>query len=243
MKTICRKLIILLALCALPIPAGAAENAAGDQKSLPAQPAPQAVTEKAPKTSEPVSSKSTSQKPSATALPTVALPAAAVTPQTVPDAVKPQQAIVIGYVDLVRVSTESEPGKSGQIKLIEKKQKLQTQIEAKRKQLDKQKAAIEAKLPTLTPGQREAKAKEFQKKVVEYQNFVEKAEKELQDLQQELSRALFEMIEKAASDYGKSSGLALVTVKRDLVYLAGNVTPQDVTEGVVKLINETMQKK
>lgn len=160
-----------------------------------------------------------------------------------PETTKHQPSIIIGYVDPVKISTDSEPGKAGQAKLIEKKQKLQTQIEAKRKQLDKQKAAIEAKLPTLTPAQRESKGKEFQKKVAEYQNFVEKAEIELQDLQQELSRALFDMIEKAASEYGKSNGLALVTVKRDLLYLAGNVTPQDVTEGVVKLINETMQKK
>jgi len=211
MKSICKKILLLLTLCALPTLAFATENAAGEKSTTPpSQPAQQTATETAPKT---------------------------------PEAPKQQPAIMIGYVDLVRVSTESEPGKSGQIKLIGKKQKLQTQIEAKRKQLDKQKAAIEAKLPTLTPGQRESKAKEFQKKVAEYQNFVEKSEKELQDLQQELSRALFEMIEKAASEYGKSKDLALVTVKRDLVYLAGNVTPQDVTEGVVKLINETMPKK
>jgi len=174
--------------------------------------------------------------------PALAITAPAVTPQIAPQAL-PQAAILIGYVDLIRVSTESETGKAGQAKLTAKKDKLQNQIESKRKQLDKQRAAIEAKLPTLNQKQRESKAKEFQKKVAEYQKYVQKADNELQELQQELSRTLFEKIEQAAAEYAKNNGLTLVTVKRDLVYLAGNVIPQDVTEGVVKLINEKGRQK
>lgn len=235
MKSICRKLLILLIVSALPTLAIAAESATGDQKTVPtAQPAPQTVTETAPKTPEPPR-----PKPATQPAPTVAAPV--VTPPTA--AVTPQPAIPIGYVDLVRISTESETGKAGQAKLTEKKKKLQTQIETKRKQLDKQRAAIEAKLATLTPEQRESKAKEFQKKVAEYQKFVQKADDELQELQQDLSRTLFEKIEQAASEYGKRNSLALVIVKRDLLYLADNVISQEITDGVVKLINEQGQKK
>lgn len=228
MKSICKKLLILLTVCAMPTVAMAAENAAGDQKTTPpVQAAPPAASETAPKTPEPPRSQPATQAAPAAATPVVT----------------PPPSILIGYVELGRISNESETGKAGQSKLTEKKKKLQTQIENKRKQLDKQRAAIEAKLPTFTPEQRESKAKEFQKKVDEYQKFVQKADNELQELQQELSRTLFEMIERASSEYGKRFNLALVTVKRDLLYLADNVLTQDVTDGVVKLINEQGQKK
>jgi len=233
MKSVYKKLLTLLLVCALPTVA-IAQSTTGDQKASP--PAPQAVTEATPKTAASPSTKPAEQ-------PALTVTAPAVTPQITPEAFKPQTAILIGYVDLIRVSTESETGKAGQAKLTEKKDKLQNQIESKRKQLDKQRAAIEAKLPTLTQQQRESKAKEFQKKVAEYQKFVQKADNELQELQQELSRTLFEKIEQAAAEYAKSNGLTLVTVKRDLVYLAGNVVPLDVTEGVVKLINEKGRQK
>lgn len=237
MKSIYRKLLILILVCALPTLAMAAESTTGDTKAAPAQPAPLAATETAPKT--PAMPKP--QSAPADVAPAVTPPPTAVTPRV--ETLKPQTAIMIGYVDLIQVSTDSETGKAGQAKLTEKKNKLQTQIETKRKQLDKQRAAIEAKLPTLTPEQRASKAKEFQKKVDEYQKFLQKADNDLQELQQDLSRILYEKIEQAASEYGKSNHLAVVTVKRDLLFLADNVISQDITAGIVKLINEQGQKK
>jgi len=240
MKSIRTKLLILLLVSALPNLAIAAESATGDQKKVPAaQTATQAATEATPKTPAPPTPKPADQPATTAAPPSATSPAAIVTP----NAIKPQAPILIGYVDPIRVSTESETGKAGQAKLTEKKKKFQTQIEAKRKQLDKQRAAIEAKLPTFTPGQRESKAKEFQKKVEEYQKFLQKADEELQELQQDLSRELFEKIEQASTEYGKRNSLALVIVKRDLLYLADNVISQEITDGIVKLINEQGQKK
>jgi outer membrane protein len=140
-------------------------------------------------------------------------------------------------VDPIRVSTDSEPGKAGQARLTDRKNKLQTQIDSKRSQLDKQRAAIEAKLHSYTPQQREAKAKEFQKRVEDYQKLLQKADKELQELQQEQSRLLYERIEQASAEYGKANGLAVVIIKRDLLYQAEGVDGQDITEGIVKLVN------
>lgn len=213
MKSICKKILLLLIISALPNLSIAAETTSAVQMTDSAvQPAPLTA-------------------------PAVTAPSAAVVPQTSSETPRPQPSVLVGFVDLTRISTESESGKAGQTKLTEMKTRFQGQVEAKRKQLDKQRAAIEAKLPTLSPQQRESKAKEFQKKVEDYQKFLQKADNELQELQQELSRSLIEKIESAASEYGKSNNLALVTVKRDLLYLGSNVIPQDVTEGIMKLIS------
>jgi len=154
-----------------------------------------------------------------------------------------QQGMRLGHVDLSRINSESEAGKSLQAKLMEKKGKLQTQIDTKRKQLDKLKAAIEAKIQSLTPQQREAKAKEFQKKVEEFQKVAQNSEKEMQDLQQELVKNLYDKIERVCTEYGKANGFALIVIKRDLLYLSSGVEVQDVTDSIIKLIDGKEQKK
>ncbi len=154
------------------------------------------------------------------------------------EATSAQPAVRLGYVDLMRISNESEKGKAGQAQLAALKKKLQGQIETRRKQLDKQKVAIEATLKTMTPQQREAKGKAFQKKVEEFQKFGMNAEKELQERQEEFSSKLFKAIERACTEFGKANGLALVVVKRELLYLGSGVDAQDVTDGVIKLIDK-----
>ena len=153
-------------------------------------------------------------------------------------AVPAQPSTRLGHVDLARIAAESETGKAGQAQLADLKKKLQGQIETKRKQLEKQKAAIEAKLKTFTAEQREAKAKEFQKKVEEFQKFGMNAEKELQAKQEEFSDKLFKAIEQASAELGKAKGLALVVIKRELLYLGSGVDAQDVTDDVIKKIDK-----
>lgn len=220
MNTFCRRLLITLFVSTLPAMAAAAD-------SLPAQTAPQTAPAAAQKSSA-------AATPQPVQPPTT--PAMAATPAA-------QPVVRIGYVDPIRVSTDSEPGKAGQTKLLDLKQKLQTQIESKRKQLDKQRAAIEAKLSTLSPQQRDAKGKEFGKKVEEFQKFGQNAEKQLQELQQELSNALYGKTEQAAVEYGKTNGFMAIFVKRDLLYAAIGVDVRDVTDDIVKLVNAQDRKK
>jgi outer membrane protein len=153
------------------------------------------------------------------------------------------QSLHLGHVDLARIAAESETGKAGQTQLAGLKKKLQGQIEAKRKSLEKQQAAIEAKLKTLTPPQREAKAKEFQKKVEEFQKFGVNAEKELQTKQEEFTGTLYKAIERACAELGKAKGLSLVVIKREMLYLGSGVDAQDVTDGVISLIDGKEAKK
>lgn len=234
------KILLALLICSLPSLGGAAEKAptatetktaAPLQTVVPAQPAPVV-----PLTSSP------DQLPAAPALtPAAAAPALTLLPKAT-EAPKPQQ-LKLGYVDIARVGAESSLGKASAAQAKQKQEKFQAQLQAKRKQLDKQKAALEAQFPTLNPTQKEAKAKEFQKKVESFQKFGMGAEKELQTLQEDLGKAFNEAIEQAAMEYGKSNGLALVVVKREMLYLSSEVDVQDVSEGIIKLMNGKWSKK
>ena len=178
-------------------------------------------------------------KPAGTQAPAPAVPQASpAAVQTPVEVAAVQQSTHLGHVDLARIAAESETGKAGQAQFADLKKKLQGQVESKRKQLEKQKAAIEAKLKTFTAEQREAKAREFQKKVEEFQKFGMNAEKELQAKQEEFSEKLFKAIEQASAELGKAKGLALVVVKRELLYLGSSVDAQDVTDDVIKKIDK-----
>lgn len=161
----------------------------------------------------------------------------------VKEAAQPVTAAKIGVVDINIISMDSAIGKDAQTKIKGLQAKLQKQVEAKRKQLDKFKADTERQLPSLSPQQREAKSKEFQKKVEEFQKFGMKLEKELMDSQQKLTKALFEAIGKAAEELGKNKGLTAITVNRELLFLGAGVEPVDLTADLVKLLDENGSRK
>jgi len=115
-----------------------------------------------------------------------------------------------------------------------RKEQLQTKVDAKKKQLEKQKSSIEAKIASMTPPQREAKAKEFQKKVEDFQKFGQKSEEELMALQEKETRALFEAIEQAASRYGTANGYAVIVIKKELLHIGKGVDAADVTDSLIK---------
>lgn len=149
----------------------------------------------------------------------------------------------VGVVDINKVSAESAMGKAAQAQVKGLQAKLQKQVESKRRQLDKFKADVERKLPTMSPAQREAKSKEFQKKVEEFQKFGASAEKELMAAQEKLTKGLFEAIVETAAALGKAKGLVAVTINRELLYLKAGVEPLDISSDVVKSLNEKNEKK
>lgn len=176
-------------------------------------------------------------------------PATITAPEIKPAAVQAQPVVAsrkelkIGYVDISRIGMESDLGKSVKAQLIEKKDKLQAKVMAKRKQLDKLKESIEAKLPTYTPQQREAKGKEFQKKVEEFQKLAKESEEAFMKSQEADTNEIFNLIEKTIADYGKTNDFSLIVVKKELLYIGNSIAPLDLTEAILKAINEASKKK
>jgi len=149
----------------------------------------------------------------------------------------------IGYVDIAKIGVESEHGKALKTLLTERKDKLQGKIEEKKKALDKLKTSIEAKIAAMTPKQREAKSKEFQKKLEELQKLAQTSEEEFFTLQEKETKSLYDAVEQAAVAHGKAGGFAAVVVKKELLYIGSNVDTQDVTDALIKELNQTGQIK
>ena len=183
---------------------------------------------------------------SPTSIPSKPLPGLSLLPSLTPsplNAPAPQAVTKIGVVDINRISLESSQGKAAQAKMKEQQTRLQKQVDARKRQLEKMKAEIERQLPTLTPPQRQAKAREFQKKVEEMQKFGMNAEKGLMATQEKLTKGLLHAVEQAAVTVAKQKGLAVVVVKRELLYLDAHVVPTDISDDIVKQINAASAPK
>lgn len=160
-----------------------------------------------------------------------------------PEETAARQPTKIGYVDIVRIGTESDRGKALKSLLTGKKDQLLGKIDGKKKQIEKLKASIESKISTMTPQQREAKSKEFQKKLDDFQKFARTSEEELFALQDKETKALYEAIERSAVAHGTANGFSVIVVKKELLYVGSGVEAQDVTEALIKSLNEAGQKK
>ncbi|MEA5115015.1 MAG: OmpH family outer membrane protein [Geobacteraceae bacterium] len=214
-----KMVVLLLGLCLAAltaVPAIAAEPAGG------AKAAPAAKDSAVP-------------SPLTTALP---LPGPRLTPAD------PRSGVKIGFVDMAKVASDSVPGKAATSEMKTRATRLQNQMKSREKQLSKQKAAIESTIASLSPAQREAKAKDFQKKVADYQKFVQKAGKEIQSREEQLLGNLYKSTQKAAEDYAKTNGFAAVAIKKDLLYLGDTVEAKDLTDVIIKLLgrNQTTKK-
>ena len=144
----------------------------------------------------------------------------------------------VGYVDMIKIAAESDAGKVAKAHFEAKADRHKAQIDTKQKLLEKQKATLEAKLPTYTPEQRTAKIKEYEKKVNELKKMLEKADKEMRPMQEELTKELYGKIEAAARAYGAANGFSIILEKRELLYLGKGIDAEDVTGILIAELNK-----
>lgn len=149
----------------------------------------------------------------------------------------------IGSFDISYIGRESDFSKSVKAQLNEKKVKFEAKITAEKKKLDALKESIESKLPSYTPKQREAKSKDFQKKVEAFQNLVRESEESFMKEQDGETGKIFSLIEKTVSDYGKSNDYALIAIKKDILYIGNGIEAEDLTSIILKAVNDSWKKK
>lgn len=173
----------------------------------------------------------TAPTPSVTAAPTVPVEKI-VSPATT------EARFRVGYVDIIKVAAESDAGKAAKADFEAKATMLKNRIDTKQKLLEKQKAELEAKLPTYSPEQRKTKIKAYEKKVAELRTMLQKADTEMRPLQEELIKDVYSKIEAAAQTYGAANGFSVILEKRELLYLGKGIEAEDVTEFIMKALND-----
>ncbi len=144
----------------------------------------------------------------------------------------------VGYADLMKIAEQSDAGKIAKSHFEAKADRYKAQLDTKQKLLEKQKATLEAKLPTYTPEQRTTKIKEYEKKVDELRKMLQKADKEMRPMQEELVKEVYGKIETAAREYGAANGFSVILEKKELLYLGKGIDAEDVTDALLKELNK-----
>lgn len=151
--------------------------------------------------------------------------------------------VLVGVIDIQKIGTESKIGRAERKRFEARGEKLKGDIEARGKKLEKEKKALEEKFPSLQPDQRQAKAKEFEKKVESYRKMVQKAQEEMEPLQKEINDKIFALVEKGARRVGTEKNLSLIIPKRELIFSSPETSVVDVTEDLLKAVDELYDGK
>jgi outer membrane protein len=153
----------------------------------------------------------------------------------------------IASVDFRKIVQESEKGKKGTEEMKEMAGQYQTKLNAKRKQLEKMKADLDKNGAKLTDAKRNAKVKELQKKIAEFQEFGQNAEQEMAKKEKDLSTQVGTELENVIREYGRANGYTAILHKEGIIYNNGNLIVKDLSEDILKSFNsapkETTPKK
>jgi outer membrane protein len=142
--------------------------------------------------------------------------------------------IKIASIDLRKIALESREGVEASKTMAKMNETVENTLKAKQAELKKFKDALEGKGKKLTAKERTAKEQEFQKKIDQYRELGQNAQKELQAKEQELESKIMDRIEKIVKEFAPKNGYSLVVRKSDVVYIDEK---SDVTAQILKLVD------
>ncbi|MDD5307979.1 MAG: OmpH family outer membrane protein [Deltaproteobacteria bacterium] len=118
--------------------------------------------------------------------------------------------IKIAFVDLRRALNETEEGKAAMAKLKGMKDKLQTKIEGKEKEILAMKDAIEKQQNVLTKDALQKKVEEYYRSVTELQQTYMQFQKELAGKEAELTQGILEKMAKILEQIGRTESYTMI---------------------------------
>jgi len=142
--------------------------------------------------------------------------------------------VKIGYVDLQRALTQVEDGKAA-------KAKLERLVKAKQKDFDKMqddlkrvKDELEQQAAIMKEDLKRQKIQDYQKKLMELQDFYLNNQKELAEQESKLTKPIFERFEKLMGKIATAENYTLIVEKAATVYAAPSI---DLTDRLIKEFN------
>lgn len=138
-------------------------------------------------------------------------------------------------VDVQKILDLSYAGKEAKAKLESAALKAEMEKNSREKELNKLNAELEQQSALLSETERSAKQKSYDRKLMEYRQFVTRSTDELRAENAELTRSLLGKIFKLVQEYGRKKGFVCIFVKNEnMLYLDHKL---DITEAVLHDFN------
>jgi outer membrane protein len=144
------------------------------------------------------------------------------------------QTVKIGVVDVQKALTEVNDGKAVKAKLEAELKKKQRDFDKMQDEAKRLKDEIETQGAMMKEDLKRQKFQEYQKKMVELQEFYLGNQRELADKEGELTRPILERMEKILAKLGKDEGYTAILHSAGTLYSSPSV---DLTDRLIKLYN------
>lgn len=143
--------------------------------------------------------------------------------------------IKIAVVDLNRVLNESNPGKQAMAQLQAQKDKIQAQINRKEDEVRRLQSELRTQGLVLSNQVRRQKELLYRRKLRDAQRFVDDANDDLSDMEQQATAKVLSQIRQVIQKMGKDHGYTLILDRRQGIYYIGNGI--DITDSVIRQVN------
>jgi outer membrane protein len=145
-----------------------------------------------------------------------------------------QERIKIGFIDIQRVISESQPGKRAKERFQAQVKKAESDVVKERQDLEKLKADIEKKGPLLKDEERRNLEADYQRRSVTLQRAMSDYQQELQQKNNEMMADILKELEQIVNEVGKADKFTLILERSQILYSDQGI---DITSKVIETYN------
>ncbi|HEY1236329.1 MAG TPA: OmpH family outer membrane protein [Candidatus Binatia bacterium] len=145
-----------------------------------------------------------------------------------------QERIKIGFIDIQRVISESQPGKRASDRLQAQIKKAEGDVVKERQDLEKLRADIEKKGPLLKDEERRNLEADYQRRSVSLQRAMSDYQQDLQQKRNEMMSEILKDLEQIVNEIGKADKFTLILERSQILYSDQGI---DITSKVIETFN------
>jgi outer membrane protein len=153
--------------------------------------------------------------------------------------VSAQEKIKIGFIDIQRVISESQPGKRAKERFQAQVKKAEGDVVKERQDLEKLRADIEKKGPLLKDDERRNLEADYQRRSVNLQRAMTDYQQELQQKNNEMMSDILKELEQIVTEVGKADKFTLILERSQILYSDQGI---DITNKVIESYNSRVKK-
>lgn len=145
-----------------------------------------------------------------------------------------QEKLKLGFIDLQKAISESQPGKKAKEKFQVQVKKIEGELLKAKEEAERLKDDLIKKGPLMKPEERRNQEKELERKVQDYQRNMRDFQEELRQKEGEMTTEILKDLEKIVSELGKSEKFTLIFERTQVLYFDQSI---DLTDKVIDLYN------
>lgn len=150
-----------------------------------------------------------------------------------------QERVKIGFIDIQRVLSESQPGKRARERFQAQVKKAEADLQKEKLELDRIRSDLDKKGPLLKEDERRNLEADFQKRSVNLQRSMTDYQQDLRQKDGEMTNDILKELEKIVNEVGKADKFTLIMERSQILYSDQGV---DITNKVIEVFDSRVKK-